>query len=351
MLTSSFQRSRLSLAALVIKRTLRLGIPILAVCLFVWALVAGGLIFSAEAQPITHSWWLGQMTPPPPDFLTALKDGLYGALVGLPGATASNGSLWTMSVEYAGSLLLIAVFVAVRPFRGQPREIALTIAIFVTLGILGHFLYLSLFAFGAALRLADLRKRLADMPARDWMMAACLVLGLFLGTIPYAQTRGPMLDWLVAHALVHPQTGWQADDGPFRGIPDATFWHAVGAFLILIAADNWPFLRRQLDRWIPQFFGRVSFPLYLIHVPILLSVGCGMFLALLHLDIGPGLAWTVAMIAFVLSACLLSWAATPVIEEPAVRWSADMARVIDRMLEGLRSRLSGRPALHGMPKS
>ena len=95
------------------------------------------------------------MTPPAPNFLIALRDGLYGALIGVPGATASNGSLWTMSVEYAGSLLLIAVFVAMRPFRGQRRETALIIAVFVVLGLLGHFLYLSLFAFGAALRLVQ----------------------------------------------------------------------------------------------------------------------------------------------------------------------------------------------------
>jgi peptidoglycan/LPS O-acetylase OafA/YrhL len=350
-LTSSFHRTRLSLAALVIKRTLRLGIPILAVSLFVWAVVAGGLYFNAQAQPLTHSWWLGVQTPPPADFLASLRSGLYGALIGLPGATVYDGSLWTMSVEFMGSLLLIAVFVAMRPFRGQRNEVNLLVIVFLVLGTLGHFLYLSLFAFGAALRLANLRDRLRPLPARDWFMAALLVLGVFLGTIPYAETRGPWLDWLVAHALVNPLTGWQAADGPFRGIPDATFWHAVGALLTLVAADNWPFLRRQLGRWVPQFFGRVSFPLYLLHVPILLSVGCGTFLALLHAGVGPATAWTAGTALFLLTACLLSWAATPLIEEPAVRWSADAGRGADRLFDRLRAWLSGRPTPHSVTKS
>ncbi len=345
-LTSSFNRTRLGAVALVIKRTLRLGIPILAVSLIVWGLIAGGLIFSAEAQPITHSWWLGKQTPPPPDFMVALRNGLYGALLGLPNATDSDSSLWTMSVEFAGSLLLIAVFVAMRPFRGHRRaDIGLAI------GVAGHFLYLSLFAFGAALRLANLRDRLMALPGLNWAMAGLLFLGIFLGTIPYAQTRGPWLDWLVAHAPVDAHTGWQADDGPLRGIPDATFWHAVGAMLILIAADNWVVLRAQLDRWIPQFFGRVSFPLYLLHVPILLSVGCGSFLMLLHAGMSPAPAWTVGAVLFVLSACLLSWALTPLVEEPAVRWSAEAARWSDRVLDRLWARLTRRAYPPGIQKS
>jgi peptidoglycan/LPS O-acetylase OafA/YrhL len=334
-LTSSFHRTRLGGLALVVKRTLRLGIPILAVSLFVWALVAGGLIFNVETQPITHSWWLGVQTAPPANIASALRDGVYGALLGLPGATAYNGSLWTMSVEFFGSLLLISVFVAMRPFRGRRHETALLILVFLALGALGFYLYLSLFAFGAALRLANLRDRLKDLPQRDWIMAGLMVLGVFLGTIPYAQTRGPLLDWLVAHALVRPDTAWQASDGPFRGIPDATFWHAAGALMILVAADCWPALRRQLERWLPQFFGRISFPLYLLHVPILLSVGCGTFLLLLDAGIGQGVAWTLSTALFILTACLLSHAVTPLIEEPAVRWSSAAARHLDGLLNRL----------------
>jgi len=350
-LTTSFHRTRLGAIPLVIKRTLRLGIPILAVSLFVWALVASGLIFNVEAQPITDSWWLGVQTPPPADIAQAVRNGLYGALLGLPDAAAYDTSLWTMSVEFAGSLLLIVVFVAMRPLRGRPNADAWLVFVFLALGVLGHFLYLSLFAFGAALRLANLRERLKDLPGLSWMMAALLVLGIFFGTIPYAQTRGPWLDWLVAHALVDPNTGWQMNDGPFRGIPDATFWHAVGALMTLVAADNWPELRRQLERWLPQFFGKVSFPLYLLHVPILISVGCGAFLVLLKAGLAPGPAWTLSTGLFILTTCSLSWAVTPLIEEPAVRWSAEAGRFWDQALDRLWVRLTRRPSPHAASKS
>ena len=350
-LAASFSRTRLSAVALTVKRTLRLGIPILAVSLFAWAIVASGLAFNAEAQPITQSWWLGKQTPPAADFITALRDGVYGALIGLPNATDYDSSLWTMSIEFMGSLLLIVVFFAMRPFRGHRNANGWLIVAFLAIGVLGHFLYLCLFAFGAALRLANLRDRLKGLRGLNWTMAALLIAGVFLGTIPYAQTRGPWLDWLVAHALVHEQSGWQAQDGPFRGIPDATFWHAAGALLTIIAVDNWPPLRTLLNRPTAQFLGKISFPLYLLHVPVLLSVGCGAFLVLIGAGVNPALGWTLAMVLFAGVACLLSWLATPLIEQPAVDWSADAARYCDRLGERLWTRISGRPFPRTVRKS
>ncbi len=334
-LASSFSRSSLSAVALAAKRTLRLAIPILAVTMFAWAIVVCGLTFNADAQPITHSWWLGRQTPSQAGFMTALRDGLYGALLGLQDAVAYDSSLWTMPIEFTGSLLMIAVFSAMRPFQGRRGADGWLIATFLVLGMLGYFLYLALFAFGAALKLADLRARLKGGGAISAIMVVVLVCGVFLGTLPYAQTRGPWLDWLVAHAPVDEHTGGQTTDGPNRSIPGADFWHAVGAMLTLIAADNWPALRSLLCRRIPQFLGRISFPLYLLHVPILLSVGCGLFLLLIGYGLAPAPAWTLAAAGFIAVACFLSWAATPLVEVPAIRWSAQAGHGLDRFIGGV----------------
>jgi peptidoglycan/LPS O-acetylase OafA/YrhL len=350
-LASSFNRTTLSAVALTAKRALRLGIPILAVTLFAWALAASGLIFNAEVQPITQSWWMGMQTPPAAGIATALRDGLYGALLGLPDGTAYDSSLWTMSIEFAGSLLLIAVFVAMRPFRRRDGSNSLLVAVFLALGILGGFLYLSLFAFGAAIRLSKLRDRLGGQRGLGWIMAVLLVLGVFLGTLSYAETRGLWMDWLVAHAPVTTATGWQAQDGPFRGIADENFWHAIGALLTLIVADNWRPLRAMLNRRTPQFLGRISFPLYLVHVPVLLSLGCGSFLALLRVGLAPAPAWILAMVPAVVAACLLAWAATPLIEAPAVRWSAGAALWSDSVLNRLWGKRDRRPSPQIIQKS
>jgi len=329
-LASSFRRTELGALALTIKRALRLGIPILAVTLFAWALAASGLIFNSQAHEVIQSWWLGRQTPPMGGIGTALRDGLYGALLGLPDATAFDSSLWTMSIEFAGSLLLIAVFAGIRPFRRYGGSDTALAIVFLILGLLGAFLYLCLFAFGAALSLSRLRERLEQLPGLGWAMAALLVLGILLGTLPYADR--PWIDWLAAHAPVTAQTGWQADDGPFRGIADRNFWHAVGALMTLIAADNWRPLRNLLERRVPQFLGRISFPLYLLHVPILLSLGCGMFLALHGTGLAAGAAWAMAIVLAIAAACLLAHAATPLIEEPAVRLSGAAARSCQKLL-------------------
>ena len=234
-------------------------------------------------------------------------------------------------------------------FRRRDGTDAMLVVIFLILGVLGSFLYLCLFAFGAAVRLSRLRDRLERLPGLGWAMAVLLVLGVFLGTLPYADR--PWIDWLAAHAPVKPQTGWQAEDGPFRGIADRNFWHAVGALMTLIATDNWRLLRSLLDRRVPQFLGRISFPLYLVHVPVLLSLGCGTFLGLLRMGVAPVPAWGLAMTLAITAACLLAWAATPLIEEPSVRWSAMAARFSENALDFFRARIFRRAAPGAPQKS
>lgn len=46
----------------------------------------------------------------------------------------------------------------------------------------------------------------------------------------------------------------------------------VGASLIIICAMGWPGLRGMLERRVPQWLGRVSYSLYLIHVPLLATL-------------------------------------------------------------------------------
>jgi peptidoglycan/LPS O-acetylase OafA/YrhL len=335
-LASSFSRTALGAPALIVKRTIRLGIPILSVCLVSWLLLSSGLTFNIQAQAATGSAWLvwGQL-PRHPSLSAAMRDGLYGSLLGLPQATEYDSSLWTMSIEYMGSLLMIAVFAAIRPLRADHGRDMLLVAIFLALGLLGHSLYLCLFAFGAAIRLGDLRRILATIPGLNWIMAVVLISGLFLGTVPYSAARGAWLDALTAYAPVTPQTSWQAPDGAWRGIPGETFWHAVGAILTLIAADSWPMMRRLLDARLPRFLGRISFPLYLLHVPILLSAGCGLFLLLIQAGFDVPRAWVVAAAAFIAISLTAAFVWTLLVEERAIAWSNGAARRVYRLVRAI----------------
>ena len=108
----------------------------------------------------------------------------------------------------------------------------------------------------------------------------------------------------------------------------AHFWNAAGALLILLAAENWlPFRRMLLSRPL-QFLGHVSFPLYLIHIPLLMSVVS--FAALWML--GAGLAyWLVvglSVVLLIVVSLLVASGLFYVSERPAIALATRVGRWI-----------------------
>lgn len=51
------------------------------------------------------------------------------------------------------------------------------------------------------------------------------------------------------------------------------FWHSIGALILLPCILRSPLLRRMLETRIPQYLGKISFSFYLVHGPVLHSLG------------------------------------------------------------------------------
>lgn len=320
-LAHSFSRTNLGASALIVKRYARLCLPILAACLFSWVLLASGLTFNHDAARVIGSTWLDSQMQQEPDLLTALRDGLYGSLLALPHATSYDRALWTMGIEFMGSLLMIMTFALLRPLRERRGARNWAAGVFLLLGLVGHSFFLGLFAIGAAIYLADVRAWLERIPRPGLVMLPVLILGLFLGSLPYSAARPPYFDTLASHALVAEPNAWQFAFPAWLQLDEESFWHAVGALLTLLAAESWAPLRRLLSLGLPRFLGRISFPLYLVHLPILMSFGCGMFLLYLEAGLGFSTAAALSVGAFYLVALLVAWASTPLIETRAVAWA------------------------------
>ena len=278
-------------------------------------------MFNHAAAETTKLSWLDSHMRQAPSLPTAFHEGTYGSLLALPNARTYDPVLWTMGIEFMGSILMIAVFALLR-LLGDRRGIrGLPGATFLMLGLLGSGFFLSLFAFGAAMYHVNLRARLERIPRLHLVMLPVLILGIFLGTVPYSAARGGYLDTLVSYAFVSDQSAWQFAYPAWLGLDGESFWHAVGALLTLLAADAWGPLRRLLSHPLSQFLGRISFPLYLVHLPILFSAGCGIFLLCLSIKIGFATAAMLSVAVFVLIAILIAWMSTLLIETRAVTWS------------------------------
>ncbi len=68
--------------------------------------------------------------------------------------------------------------------------------------------------------------------------------------------------------------------------------------MIISAADGTAALKRLLRSRPSRFLGRISFPLYLVHIPVLCSAGCGMVLAVVP-SAGVGAAGSAALLTTV----------------------------------------------------
>jgi len=325
-LAHAFSRSELSAVALLAKRYVRFAVPILTVCLFAYALLASGAMHNHALAAITRSSWLDDQFTQTADFGAALREGLYLALLKvLPPTTSYDSSLWTMPIEFFGSLGMIAVFRLTAWRQADPAQRRRErIAALAGLGVLFGTSYLGLFAWGALLNLTGIERHVRPRQA-----ALLLAVGVFLGTIPVSAAPWLICQPFLALARLLPAPM------PFSYSP-AAMCHAAGAIMILIAANAWPPLRRLLNSGTAQFLGHISFPLYLVHVPLFMSAGSLIALGLLHADMPYVAAMATTTVLFTALSVAVSAALLVICERPAITLAQRAGVLCQRVMVQLR---------------
>lgn len=184
-----------------------------------------------------------------------------------------NPPIWTIAIEYAGSMLifiLIAAYSYVKPWY------RFLLFLFTDLVLFCSYKWsMALFMAGAVLAINDLEKfddalevkRLLGR-ARSFTYHVAFILGWFLLS-QTAGTRDPerSLHTLGWHwlTILTPQSYY--DNEYWR------FWNSIGAVLLIFGVLRMHWLQRLLTRPSLRYLGKVSFSLYLIHIPFLWTVG------------------------------------------------------------------------------
>lgn len=320
-LSQSLCKTRLAILPLIIKRYIRFAVPMLAVCLLSWALLSGGCMNNQELSTLTRSSWLQNQMHQAASIENAIAEGGWRGLLHAADFKLSyDSSLWTMPIEFAGSVVLILAFALARRVGADLLNPGLgTLFIFWLLAVIGCTSYLGLFAVGALMSLSGLQRHVSPRTA-----GMLLFTGLFLGTIPYS-----VHPWSVVRPFVHwPYSPIPSIPFPYSGLP---IFHAIGAIFILAAANSLPQLRRFLERPVVQFLGQISFPLYLVHIPLMMSAGAAIALQLDRYDLP--LPWIAALsgVAFVLISLLVASLLLLIAERPSIRWSRGASMAFDRL--------------------
>jgi peptidoglycan/LPS O-acetylase OafA/YrhL len=290
-LTRSFERHLARPSSQVLARIVRLGLPAMAATLVA---AAAMLIYGKANVPageLTGSAWFASQWHADLSILSIIRDGSVNALFlgyrGLPGVAflvpwqqpveqSFVTPLWTLSIEFYGSIVVLGLCWCARRSRALWWAVVTMGAIFTVRS--------AYICFFVGHLLAAFQR--AERPAPDSKLLPIfsIVFGVFLCVL--AEVWQP--EWFRSLCasptiLLFP--------GQFAPMQQKTF----GAILVLIGMIDLQTARNFLSRpWLVARSG-LSFPLYLVHWPILCGPAAVLFL-LLNEVIGINLARAAAIV-------------------------------------------------------
>ncbi len=286
--------SEVFLLPLVAKRYVRLFVPVLFSLALAYAFLKLSFLANGPAGALTRSFWLGSYWQFAPDLGAMVRESFLGFFS--RHAHTYNPVLWTMTVEFYGSLI---VYVFVAFFRNSPRRFL----VYAAAAVLSFQSYYLAFVLGIAL--CDLtagENRLPGIFRSPRLLAVLLLAGLFLGSYPMErQVEGTIYAFLPT--VFRPRS-----------------WHVWGAVLVMIAVLQSRRLQAVLSKKPLLFLGRISFSQYILHLLIICSLSCSLLLTF-----GSFLPYHVAaLLAFCLSLpviMVVSHLAYMAVDRTSVVWS------------------------------
>jgi peptidoglycan/LPS O-acetylase OafA/YrhL len=321
-LTRSFEFNLASPVMQVLARIVRLGLPALAAVL-VAAVVM--LLFghpNVAAGELSGSSWVASQWDTDVSLLAVMRDGIVNALFlgyrGLPGVAflapwqqpveqSFAAPLWTLSIEFYGSMVVLGLCWCARRSRALWWTVVLLGAVFTI-----RSAYLCFFVGHL---LASFHRAERPAPVSRLLPVFCILFGIFLCVI--AEVWQP--EWLRS-LCAYPT--YLLFPGQFAPMQQKAF----GAILVLIGLIDLAPARVLLSRpWVVSR-SRLSFPLYLIHWPILFGPCAALFL-LLEGVVGIDAARVIA----IASAICLTFAASKFFL-PVDRRALELARMLRRRM-------------------
>lgn len=235
------QDSRVALD-LGVRRYPRLVIPILAVCLMVYAAQTLGLLFNRQAGLIVgRPDWLGSWLQFAPSLGETLKFALVGVFQDASTPASLDPFLWTMKMELLGSVaILVFLALAVRMPRAWMAAPVLTLLLLAAPGGGAQLACFFAGAYFARLRRQGVFQRLNASAGVNVVALGCLFV--LMAADGWLHTQ----EWLL----------WR---------------YPAFAILIMLAIFSSSSAMRAMETRLSQFLGGVSFPLFLVQFPVIVT--------------------------------------------------------------------------------
>jgi peptidoglycan/LPS O-acetylase OafA/YrhL len=233
------------------KRYLRLLIPVLASVLFAYTLLQVGYIYNKPLSSIGEFHWLNEFYSFAPNFLHALRSALYDTFFNYQAHTTYNSVLWSIQSEFLGSLFTFAIFGIIRHNKrrfllyGLIALVVYKLCLFwLFIFIVGHVLCDYDFSDTTNKYILWLKKVEERIHKHSLLVLICSVILFVFGRL--------ILTKLHLRADTHSLY--------------------LSIFIVYCCCRN-SYLRKLFSSKIPMWLGYISFGLYLLHFPIICSLG------------------------------------------------------------------------------
>ncbi|MDY9925969.1 acyltransferase [Methanosarcina sp.] len=244
-----------------LRRYIRLFIPVFAAVMLSFLLASAGLyryyietmIVSAGSN-YRHYWTFT------PDIFDAVKQAAWNSFF-LGGNIYYNPVLWTMTIEFYGSMLVFTMALLFGSLKNRWTFYLAAVVLFLN----SYYL-----AFVIGMALADTFNNKTPVlqvfkTGNNIVLFIILVSGLFIGSYPISPLTNDSL-----YAFLN---------NGFFETPKVTY-HIIGAGMVMYALLNSQGLQNFFSSPVPVFLGKISYSLYLIHFLVISSFTCALFLVL-----------------------------------------------------------------------
>ena len=300
------KRDRSVLWSGVVRRYFRLTIPILASTLLAWALLQTGLCYNQAAAAISPNVALSDYYHFSPAFVAALKEGLTSVFYMTDPATTYNPVLWTMKTEFQGSFLVYGFLLLFGRWRWRwLAYLGLSVALLVKQQLYGLNFLTGMVICDAYTSGLLRREKIFTWPVSE--LSLLLLTGIYLGS--YRSAQLPLYGWLTG---VKPLA-----------------CHSIGGGLIILTMLFSTRVKAFLSHPWCAWLGKISFALYLVHVPVLFSLGSFLYCWGHQHGLPPTVVLTAIVVTEVGVSLMVAWAFYLWIERPVLRTGKRVSRFFE----------------------
>ncbi|MGL1934829.1 MAG: acyltransferase [Fibrobacterales bacterium] len=281
-----------------VRRYPRLLLPVLGSVMFAWLLLKLDFMYIQSVGNLLQSEWLRAFYTVTPDFLLAIKSGVWDSFFTYSFKDSYNSVLWTIEIEMYGSIVLFLFLYAATQIKLRLLGYLLSFVV----GLIWNVEWVTAFVMGAAL-------------CELYVFKDAVIVEAF-GKFSFLNSRLGSIILSVMLFFIIVKT------------------HHVGLYilsisfiLLLLIYNNW--LSRLFALAPFRFFGRISFGLYIMHWPVNASVACGVYL-LLNTYISHFLAAIIASLTSMCVSIVLGYVVYKFLDLPAVTFSRTIEKIVRR---------------------